>query len=202
MRDWDIRIALCQRLHQEHAGDTDTLLVEEMGVCQGSARIDIAVVNGVLSGFEIKSPNDTLTRLPRQRDAYNKVFDYVTIATSAKYLTAIEQVIPSWWGLMQVTSSEEGLCLDLIKTPERNPDVDPYALVQLLWKEEALAILTDHGLAKGLISKPRQHAWNRLVEAIPMPELADLVRGRLKLREAWQNRLPSLQSAPTVPEPA
>lgn len=201
MRDWDIRIALCQRLCQEHAGDSNTLLVEEMGVCQGAARIDVAVVNGVLSGFEIKSPNDTLQRLPRQRDAYNKVFDYVTIATSAKYLVAIEQVIPAWWGLMQATPAEAGVCLSFVREPQRNTEVDPHALVQLLWKEEAIAILTDHGAAKGVLSKPRQYAWNRLVDTIPMPELAELVRERLKLREAWQNRLPSLQSVPVVPEP-
>lgn len=189
MRDWDIRVALCNHLRGLHADEVNTLLIEEMGVCQGEARIDVAVLNGVAAGYEIKSPSDTLSRLPHQRDAYNKVFDYVTIVTSSKYLEAIDQLIPSWWGLMQAQQDDCGnVVLIGSRQAQRNDDLDPHALAQLLWKEEVLAILDEYGAAKGLKSKARKYAWARLVEIIPMPELADVVREQLKARTAWQGR--------------
>ena len=64
MRDRDVRQALLAHLAELHAGDPDTRIVEEMGVWCGTARIDVAVVNGELCGFELKSERDTLERLP------------------------------------------------------------------------------------------------------------------------------------------
>lgn len=188
------------RLQQEHASDHDTLLVEEMGVSQGAARIDVAVLNGVLSGYEIKSPSDTLARLPGQRDLYNQVFDFVTLVTSSRYLEAIEAVIPEWWGLIQASPGEAGeIVLQDLRLPTRNTDLDPHTLVQLLWKEETIDILDGLGLARGVRGKPRQAAWDRLVQAVPMPELADLVRERVKARPEWRERAPSLSCSPTAP---
>lgn len=194
MRDWDIRLALCDQLRSEHAGQDDTLLIEEMGVCQGSARIDVAVLNGVISGFEIKSPSDTLLRLPNQRDAYNRVFDFVTIVTSAKYLEIIDRVVPSWWGLKQAALNADGtVLLTNERAAQRNEDLDPYALAELLWKEEVLEILEFYGASKGVKSKPRRFAWERLVDVVPMPELAEVVRVQVKKRVLWQQHLLPVQ---------
>lgn len=200
MKDWDIRIALCHQLRDEHAGQVDTLLIEEMGICQGSARIDVAVLNGVISGFEIKSPSDTLLRLPNQRDAYNRVFDYVTIVTSAKYLEAIDKVVPAWWGLKQACCGPEGQVLLVNeRDAQRNDSLDPYALAELLWKEEVLAILEFYGAAKGVKSKPRRFAWERLVDVVPMPELAEVVRVQVKKRALWQQHLLPVRTADQAP---
>ena len=68
MRDCDIRKALRKRLEEAHKGESGTRIVEEFGLCQGRARIDVAVFNGFINGFEIKSARDTLKRLPGQRD--------------------------------------------------------------------------------------------------------------------------------------
>jgi hypothetical protein len=70
MRDRDVREAVLERLAAEHAGDADTHIVQEMGVWSGVARIDIAVINGELCGYELKSDRDTLERLPRQMEYY------------------------------------------------------------------------------------------------------------------------------------
>jgi hypothetical protein len=60
MRDRDVRAALLRRLSSDYADDADTRIVEEMGVWSGSVRIDVAVINGELSGYELKSDRDTL----------------------------------------------------------------------------------------------------------------------------------------------
>jgi hypothetical protein len=66
MRDSDVRRAVKSWLAAEYAFDDDTRIVEEMGVWSGSVRIDIAIINGSLSGYELKSDRDTLDRLPHQ----------------------------------------------------------------------------------------------------------------------------------------
>ena len=78
MRDSDVRKAVLATLDQKHAGDHNTRIVEEMGVWAGSVRIDIAVINGELCGFELKSDRDTLARLPTQADIYSRVFDRIS----------------------------------------------------------------------------------------------------------------------------
>ena len=72
MRDIDIR----RRLRADerlHPWDSNTRIVEELGLCQGVARVDLAVVNGTIHGYEIKSERDTLTRLSGQAEIYNHI---------------------------------------------------------------------------------------------------------------------------------
>lgn len=64
MRDRDVRQALHRKVLKEHHGDADTLVLDELGLRHGTCRVDIAVVNGYLHGYEIKSDSDTLERLP------------------------------------------------------------------------------------------------------------------------------------------
>ena len=67
MRDADVRLVLKHALVARY-GETDTIIVEELGLCRGSVRADIAVINGLMKGFEIKSDRDTLQRsLPKRR---------------------------------------------------------------------------------------------------------------------------------------
>ncbi len=65
-------------LDAQHAGDDHTRIVEEMGVWSRFVRIDIAVINGKLHGFDLMSARDTLDRLPKQAAFYNQVSDRVT----------------------------------------------------------------------------------------------------------------------------
>ena len=44
----------------------DTIVLDELGLCHGDVRIDVASVNGELSGYEIKRHADTLARRPKQ----------------------------------------------------------------------------------------------------------------------------------------
>src|SRR6266478_524890 len=75
LNDDSIRSALRSRLQNQHAGQSDTAFLEELGLCGGRVRVDIAVVNGLLCGYEIKSDRDTLRRLSTQIDVYGKVLD-------------------------------------------------------------------------------------------------------------------------------
>src|SRR6266511_802692 len=69
--DAAIRPALRERLLRRHATDADTVLIEELGLCRGKVRVDLALVNGSLHGFEIKSDRDSLRRLSAQVGLYS-----------------------------------------------------------------------------------------------------------------------------------
>jgi hypothetical protein len=64
--------------------------------------------------------------------------------------------------------------------------VDPRAVAQLLWRDEALAALKLRNLSKGALSKPRKVLWDRLVENVPAPELCAIVRNQLLTRPQWR----------------
>ncbi len=174
-----------------HPDKQDTLVVEELGMCQGLARIDVAVVNGIVHGFEIKSERDTLNRLRSQADIYSKALEYVTIVASASHLAGIEAIIPSWWGIWIATQDGANVSLEEMKPSERNPSLSADALVQFLWRDEAFEILCEYKLSKGMASKSRNHLWERLSASFSVEELGDLVRTRLKQRpSSWRALAP------------
>jgi hypothetical protein len=191
MRDIDIRRALLGKMDHLHNGDSDTLIVQELGLCQGTARVDVAVVNGSIHGYEIKSERDTLFRLPGQTDIYSRTLDFVTIVTAPSHADAIRKTVPYWWGIWSAVQQGNEVLLHKLRRSRRNPSIDPFALAQLLWREEALQALTDLGLVTGLRSKPREILWNRLASELTVKELGTIVRQYLKRRgPTW--RSPSL----------
>src|SRR6202035_2006455 len=102
MKDFHIRTALKRELLASHADDPGTAIIEELGILHGSCRIDLAVVNGVMHGYELKSDRDTLLRLPRQIQAFAAVFDYVTLVVGERHVRLAVEIIPDWWGVRSV----------------------------------------------------------------------------------------------------
>lgn len=187
MRDIEIRGALRAKLTDLHGHEAGTIIVDEFSVCEGFARVDVAVVNGLISGYEIKSDRDTLARLPSQSEAYNRTFDRMTIVVGSAHLKKVLGVVPAWWGVMRAEEHAGHVVLYDVRSECANPKLDPYAVAQLLWRDEALEILKCRGLAKGFLSKPRFVLWERLAEHVPSHELADLVRAQLKARADWRS---------------
>jgi pseudouridine-5'-phosphate glycosidase len=99
MRDGEVRQVLRERLNAIYGAEPTTIIVEELGLRCGAVRADLAVVNGRLKGYEIKSERDTLTRLARQCEVYSKVFDTVTIVVAERHLHGAVDVVPEWWGI-------------------------------------------------------------------------------------------------------
>lgn len=186
MRDRDIRAALHVQIEEAYRNDGDTLVIDELGLCEGDARIDVAVVNGSLTGYEIKSEADTLQRLPHQVSVYSRLLDQITLVSTERHLDKAKAMVPEWWGLSGATEAGGQVQLEVVREAQQNPTVDPLAVVQLLWKDEALVLLTQLGIHKGMRSKPRPLLWKRLCEATTLSELSGLVRQQLKARRNWR----------------
>jgi hypothetical protein len=186
LRDSDLREVLLSNLFAQYSDDTNTKIINEMGVLHGQSRIDIAVINGILHGYEIKSESDTLARLPGQIEDYNRVFDRMTIVVQKNYLDIVRKTIPKWWGIVLVTKNKNGIFMREIRKGKLNKNVDPMSLSHLLWRNEALEILKERGLQKGYLSKPRLELYEKICTSVSLEEIKFMVNQRLKLRENWR----------------
>ena len=190
MRDADVRYALHRKILAGHRRDPNTLVLDELCLARGDARVDIAVVNGKLHGYEIKSDADTLQRLPAQAEIYNSTLDLVTIVAGAKHVAKVEAMVPEWWCVKIVSSGPRGgVGFRDIRRGRMNPCIDPIAVAHLLWREEAVELLEMYG-CRGVRSKNRSELAVRLGEEIPLPALRDAVRNSLKSRVNWRSVSP------------
>ncbi|MFI5240605.1 MAG: sce7726 family protein [Candidatus Saccharimonadia bacterium] len=185
--DVAIRKVLKCTLEEKHREDPTVRIIDELGVNNGSARVDIAVVNGVLHGYEIKSDLDTLQRLPAQIEAYNTVFDKVTIVVGAHHIHEALGLVPDWWGVSLVRRNAKGdLYLSNIREADKNPSPDSVAIARLLWRDEALAILESINAARGVRTKTRSVIYERLATNLEQSALRKRVRETLFFRPNWR----------------
>jgi hypothetical protein len=189
MRDRDIRSNLRRELERAHRiYASETLLIDELGLCQGHARVDVAVVNGSLSGYEIKSEKDTLQRLPHQVEIYSRALDFVTVVASDAHVEKTMTLVPDWWGLIGAFYADDGdIAFRIVREAEPNPALDAFSVAQLLWRSEALLALKDLGVEKGMTTKPRRALWQILAESQSLDDLRQCVRNALKVRVGWRS---------------
>ena len=186
MLDADIRAVLRERLDGRYGCDPEVRVVDEMNVDGGQSRVDVAVINGRLEGFEIKSERDSLKRLTRQAEGYGRVFDRMTIICAQCHLESTLAEVPDWWGVEVVEVGRDGsVRIVRRRTARANRGVEPAAVARLLWRDEALAALENLGRADGLRSKPRRVLWATLAEELAPTKLRAMVREHLRARRDW-----------------
>lgn len=186
MRDKDVRRALHGKVLADHRDDPSTLVLDELGLWYGHARVDVAVVNGCIHGFEIKSERDTLERLPDQARIYSRVLDRVTLVVGASHADKARGIVPDWWGLKVATAGRRGAVhFHEDRGPGDNPQQDPVALAMMLWCEELTAALTLAGAARGFVGKKRRVQAERLAAVLAPEALRKVVCDALKARREW-----------------
>ena len=182
-------MSLCRHLFVKYQGQQESVvLIEELGLCQGSARIDLAVVGDQLHGYEIKSERDSLRRLAAQATVYSKVFDSVTLVCGGQHVSRALDLIPSWWEVLQVDPSAKQLAFVKVREGRSNPFRDKRALVELLWREEATELLAQRHALQGLRGKPRTDLWDRICELLRLDEIAAAVRSHLRATAVKRGR--------------
>lgn len=191
--DQNIRLILKEHLEICHAKDEKVRIIEELGVHHGTARIDIAVVNGIMHGYEIKSDKDTLQRLPEQMDIFNAVLDKITLVVGRRHLYEAINMVPDWWGIMAARITTTGsVKINLIRKADYNKEQNSVSVARLLWREEALRILEENGEAKGFYSKPRDVIYKKLATVLDLKTLGDKVKESIFLRTDWRSDAPLL----------
>lgn len=180
LRDIDVRVPLRRMVRKEFPDDS--VFLEEMVTPSRKTRIDLAVVNGSLHGFEIKSDVDTLRRLPLQRDSYNALFDQITLVVASRHVKQALTVIPEWWGVAVATRIHRQVAIQWLRTPDDNPNPDPTVIVKLLFREEVEKAVRDEGLCH---TTGRYYVYElntMLTENVTIESLRQVVRSALKTR--------------------
>jgi hypothetical protein len=187
MRDIDVRAALRAVVDSYFSHEPGTIRIEELGILNGSSRVDLAVVNGSLHGYEIKSAVDTLERLPSQVEAFSSVFDTVTLVVADNHAPEAAALVPRWWGIYHATEKPDGsVKLHLHRRPKRNRAVNPVSLASLLWRDELIEVLAARGVM-GMRNKNREALHPVIAHTIAVDDLRSTVRSVLKTRENWRS---------------
>jgi hypothetical protein len=180
-------------------------LVDELGIKHGKYRVDVCAIDTLLHGYEIKSDQDTLARLPAQAKHFSLVFQRMTLVIGPRLLGAALAGVPPWWGLMLVTVDESGeTVLSTLREAAPNPKPNYRWVVRLLWRDELTACLKAAGV-RGYSKLKYWEVANQMLATFTSDELTALVTRALRDRkagaEAPDEDEPSSFEAPTFQEP-
>ena len=160
--------------------EAGALLIDELGLLRGNARIDLVVVGDHLHGYEIKTGRDDLRRLVSQANLYSRVFDRVSLVCDDRHVSQALNMVPHWWEVLRIASAASGPRFKTARRGRRNPQRDVRALVELLWREAAMALLAQRRTLRGLRGKPRAHLWDSICELFKADEVGVAVRAHLR----------------------
>ena len=186
LSDLDIRSALLRQLVTASLDHPATVIVQELVLNRGAGRIDVAVLNGHLDGYEIKSERDSLGRLPGQIKVFGVAFDTMTLVVHPRHLADARRMVPRWWGIARAERNGHDVTIRVARNGRRNARVDPIAVAKLLWREELLEVLEAVGRAGVRRRLSRSALAELLAASVKGGELAEIVRARLKARTGWR----------------
>jgi len=185
--DQEIRSAFHAKKLASHHNNHDTIVIDELGVAHGKNRIDIAVVNGFIHGYEIKSSKDTLSRFSLQLESYMQCFEKLSFIAAEKHIEDIVYQTPDWCGIILVEKGPRGgINFTTIRKEKRNPDISPFAMAHFLWKNEAIGILKSLGADKSMLKGTRATIYKHLSHMITVPELSAKIKMFFMSREEWR----------------
>lgn len=186
-KDCEIRLALHHKKLRSYRTAPDTIVVDELGLVHAKVRVDVAVINGCVHGYEIKSSEDTLDRLPVQLDLYAECLEKLTLVCAPRHLAKAEKLAPAWCGLVQADKGKRGaISFATIRRAVNNAHVDPVQLAHLLWRPEAVALLGRLKPEMKLEKMPRKELYKSLAEVMTVPQLTAAIRDSMRQRQTWR----------------
>jgi hypothetical protein len=188
MNDQQIRTSFFRKWLSRHRANSQTLIINELGLNHGKNRADIAVINGRLTGYEIKSDADSLRRLDEQISSYNEIFDRIYLISTKRHLFEVIEKLPDWWGIIIASEGKLGaINFILYRKTKKNPNVDNHAVARLLWRPEAQDILNNQGAQGNQIRLNRELLYNNIISIMNPTILRRTVRNYLRKRKNWRD---------------
>ncbi len=187
--DPDIRAALVAKRLKPRIRQSDALVVHELGLAHARRRVDIAVINGDIHGFEIKSAQDRLDRLPSQLEVYTRSLHRLTLVVAARHVKRVLEIIPPWCGVLKVLAGTRGgIGFESVRRARKNPSVDLYIVAHLLWRNEVQDILSKCGTQPAVLRAPRAELYKLLVQKTPESQLTEMIKTAMAERTFWRDR--------------
>lgn len=183
----EIRVALKARQLRHHRGRQDVLIIDELGLAHARGRVDIAVFNGHLHGYEIKSGSDTLDRLTRQLAIYADTLQKLTLVVASRHIDSTAAIVSDWCGLIEIIEGPRGgMTFTNHRRARVNPNLNPFMLAHLLWRKEAQQLLVARGASSTDVNMPRKCLYRMLADEMPVGELALAIKGAMASRTMWR----------------
>ena len=134
----------------------------EEKVIRGSRADVLGVLDGYFVGFEIKSDQDTYTRLKSQVKDYDRFCDFCYIVVGASHRKHVAEHVPDHWGILVVT--EDGVEMD--RGADDNPEEHLLEnQITLMWKRELQQLLEMNDCPK-YAGKSRKFIAEKLLERV------------------------------------
>lgn len=185
--DSDIRLALHTKHLRHVRARPDTLVIDELGLAHAKSRIDVAVINGCIHGYEIKSAKDTLDRLATQINVYRQTLQKLTVVAAPKHVAGIMNHAPEWCGVIAAEQGPRGgVSFHMLRNAIANPDIDAVMMAHLLWRSEVIDLLVQAGFAPKDLRRPRKQLYEMLCEAMTLREITASIRAFMVQRQAWR----------------
>ena len=187
-KDIEIRVALHGKKLSAYRLSPDTIIVDELGLSHAKVRIDVAVINGCVHGYEIKSSLDTLQRLPAQLELYSQCLEKLTLVCAPRHIEKVEKIAPEWCGILQAKKGARGaIAFTTVRRTGTHAHIDPVHLAHLLWRPEAIALLSRFESRKKMLNKPRKELYEALAAVLTVPQLTAAIRDFMQLRRTWRD---------------
>ncbi|WP_051750382.1 sce7726 family protein [Phycicoccus jejuensis] len=187
MRDSDIRSALTLAVARS-MGEQRHVLVPEVDIRWSvPARMDAMLVSDRLCAFEIKSDVDSLSRLPRQVQAYGMVAERATLVVGERHLAGASQLVPPWWGIWVARWRDGQVVLTSRRVGRLNREVNPLAVASFLDRRALLAALRGSGTPR-LASLSVDDLRQLLIAEMGSSKTLRLARQTLLERTDWRGR--------------
>lgn len=175
--DADIRSALHTKRLRRAKSNPSTLVIDELGLAHARSRIDVAVINGCIHGYEIKSAKDNLDRFATQIDIYRQSLQKLTLVTAPKHVVGIMKSAPEWCGIIKVEQGPRGgINFQVLRNALTNPEINPFMMAHLLWRDEVIELLDQVGYAPKDLRQPRKQLYEMLCEAMTLREITASIR--------------------------
>ncbi len=195
----DIRIALRCWIENRFKISQNDLLIDELGFSNkdpnssvdSTFRADLALANGRLVGFEIKSEKDSLKRWTSQMKAYLNVFDEVWLCVHGKHLESALTITPKKIGIIVVDNFES---LALVRMANNHATNNTYDLSGLLWKDELIDLAKQYEIK--IKSRTTKNEMRELLaDSLDINLVRAFVLKQLKLRKNYQSSSSSLATS-------
>ncbi len=195
----DIKLAVIAHLEKKSALQ-DGVVINELPVANWSRRADLAVANGKLQAFEIKSDFDSLRRLDGQIALFSTRFDKVILVTTSRFISSALERLPSYVEIWEASRRGKEVNLKIVRRGQIREVRNRHILSSYLQKTEIASFIRHNGN-----SVPNGASRDELEESlstISVPKLRAFVLNRLKQRYQREQKSPLTTRAERTGQPS
>lgn len=175
----DIKLAVIAHLERTSALQ-DGVVINELPVANWSRRADLAVANGKLQAFEIKSDFDSLRRLDGQIALFATRFDKVVLVTTNRFISSALERLPAFVEIWEASRQGQEVRLRVVRRGQTREIKSRHILSSYLQKSEIASFIRSTGNV--VPQNASRDEMEKILETLPVSKLRLYVLSRLKQR--------------------